>query len=121
MGPRNDKGDINAALGQRAALRGPTETIFENPFIEPAIMSNQVTRQRDCKPVLVFLSEAQFGRRDTLKDIVVVLGGAEHGGRRVRHVPAWQMRSKFRPGVGRSLTTQRLRLARSKTESMRAS
>jgi hypothetical protein len=56
-----------------------------------------------------------------LKDIVVVLGGAEHGGRRVRHVPAWQMRSKFRPGVGRSLTTQRLRLARSKTESMRAS
>jgi len=67
-----DESDIDTTWGEGAALRGPSETVLENPGVESGLCLG---------------SQPQVWIRNTLKDIVVVLRRPEDGRARVRNVP----------------------------------
>jgi hypothetical protein len=78
---RTDESDVNATRSKRATLSCPPETVLENPRV---------------KVILGFLGKSEIRRSNSLKNVVVVLGRAEHAWGRVRHIPVKMVSVKKR-------------------------
>lgn len=89
---RTDECDVNATRSKGATLSCPPEPVLENPRV---------------KVILGSLGKAEIGRSNTLENIVVVLGRAEHARGRVRDIPVRVVRVKKKYAVEVSLLTRR--------------
>lgn len=87
---RTNKGNIDTAFSQRPALRGPSQSVLQNPRIEI---------------ILRLLRKAEVGGGDALKDVVVVLCRPEDGWRRVGNVP--EQRTQERKRISTPIQSRR--------------